>query len=57
MEIQGAYPADDRQDTREVYRTVISVLQGLAGVLLIFFIVALMAFVVVRVFELRKAKA
>ena len=41
----------------EVYRTVISVLQGLAGVLLIFFIVALIAFVVVRVFELRKAKA
>lgn len=41
----------------EVYRTVISVLQGLAGVLLIFFIVALIAFVIVRIFELRKAKA
>lgn len=41
----------------EVYRTVISVLQGLAGVLLIFFIVALIAFVVVRVFELRRSKA
>ena len=41
----------------EVYRTVISVLQGLAGVLLIFFIVALIAFVVVRIFELWRAKA
>ena len=41
----------------EVYRTIISVLQGLAGVLLIFFIVALLAFVIVRVFELRKARA
>ena len=40
----------------EVYRTIISVLQGLAGVLLIFFIVALIAFVVVRIFELRRAK-
>ena len=39
----------------EVYRTVISVLQGLAAVLLVFFIVALIAFVVVRIFELRKA--
>jgi hypothetical protein len=41
----------------EVYRTVISVLQGLAGVLLIFFIVALIAFVVVRIVELRRANA
>ncbi len=41
----------------EVYRTVISVLQGFAGVLLIFFIVALIAFVVVRVVELKRAKA
>lgn len=40
----------------EVYRTIIEALQGLAGVLLIFFIVALIAFVIVRVFELRKAK-
>lgn len=41
----------------EVYRTIISALQGLAWVLLVFFIVALMAFVIVRVFELRRAKA
>ena len=41
----------------EVYRTIISVLQGLAGVLLIFFIVALMAFVIVRAIELRRGSA
>jgi hypothetical protein len=41
----------------EVYRTVISVLQGLAAVLLLFFIVALIAFVIVRIVEARKAKA
>ena len=41
----------------EVYRTIIEALQGLAAVLLLFFIVALIAFVVVRLFELRKAKA
>jgi len=41
----------------EVYRTIISALQGLAGVLLVFFIVALIAFVIVRVFELRRARA
>ena len=41
----------------EVYRTIISVLQGLAGVLLVFFIVALIAFVVVRIVELRRAQA
>ena len=39
----------------EVYRTIISVLQGLAGVLLIFFIVALIAFVITRVVERRTA--
>jgi hypothetical protein len=41
----------------EVYGTIISSLQGLAGVLLLFFVVALIAFVIVRIFELRKAKA
>ncbi len=39
----------------EVYRTVIETLQGLAWVLLVFFIVALIAFVLVRMFELRRA--
>lgn len=37
----------------EVYRTVIGSLQGIAWLLLVFFIFALLAFVVVRVFELR----
>jgi len=40
----------------EIYRTVIETLQGLAWVLLVFFIVTLMALVVVRVFEGRARK-
>ena len=38
----------------EVYRTVIETLQGIAWVLLLFFLFSLMAYVVVRVFESRK---
>jgi hypothetical protein len=41
----------------EVYRTIIESLQGLAWVLLVFFIFALIAFVIVRGMELRKQKA
>ena len=41
----------------EVYGTIISALQGLAGVLLIFFIVTLVAFVVTRIVEPRREKA
>ncbi len=40
----------------EVYRTIIDTLQGLATVLLIFFIFALISFVLVRIFELRREK-
>ena len=40
----------------EVYRTIIETLQGLAWVLLVFFVVALLAFVVVRIFEMRRQK-
>lgn len=40
----------------EVYRTVIECLQGIAWLLLVFFAVALVAFVIVRVFELRRPK-
>jgi len=40
-----------------VYRTIISVLQGLAGVLLIFFVVALIAFVITRSIEHRRASS
>jgi len=38
----------------EVYRTIIESLEGLAWVLLVFFIVSLIAFVIVRAFELRR---
>ena len=40
----------------EVYRTIIESLQGLAWMLLVFFIFALIAFVIVRAFELRRPK-
>jgi len=38
----------------EVYRTVIDTLQGIAWMLLVFFIFALIAYVILRGFELRK---
>ncbi len=41
----------------EVYRTIIGSLQGLAWLLLVFFMFALIAFVIVRVFELRSSRA
>ena len=37
----------------EVYRTIIGTLQGVAWMLLVFFIFALVAYVIVRAFELR----
>jgi sensor histidine kinase regulating citrate/malate metabolism len=41
----------------EVYRTVIGTLQGIAWMLLVFFVFALVAYVIVRVFEMvTKAK-
>jgi large-conductance mechanosensitive channel len=40
----------------ESYRSVISALQGTVMLLLAFFIFALIAFVIVRAFELKKAK-
>jgi hypothetical protein len=40
----------------EVYRTVIETLQGIAWMLLCFFAVALIAYVLVRIFELRRGK-
>jgi hypothetical protein len=39
--------------TLEVFRTVIQVLQGMAWALLVFFVVALLAFVIVRLVEFR----
>jgi hypothetical protein len=41
----------------EVYRTIIGTLQSIALLLLVFFVVALFAYVIVRVFELRRPKA
>ncbi len=40
----------------EVYRTVIGSLQGMAWLLFVFFIFALLAFVIVRVVEMRQIK-
>lgn len=40
----------------EVYRTIIGTLQGVAWLLLVFFIFALIAYVIVRISETRKAK-
>jgi len=41
----------------EIYRTIIESLQGIAWLLLVFFAVALVAFVIVRVFEPRKPRS
>jgi hypothetical protein len=38
----------------EVYRTIIGTLQGVAWMLLVFFVFALVAYVIVRVFELKR---
>lgn len=40
----------------EIYRTVIETLEGIAWMLLWFFVVALIAYVIVRVFELKRPK-
>lgn len=42
--------------TLEVYRTIVETLQGLAWVLLVFFVIALFAFVFVRLIEHRRPK-
>jgi hypothetical protein len=41
----------------EIYRTVIETLEGIAWMLLWFFVVALVAYVIVRVFELKRSKS
>lgn len=38
----------------EIYRAIIETLQGMAWMLLVFFVFALVAFVIVRIFELRQ---
>ena len=42
--------------TLEVYRSLIDTLQSIAWMLLVFFVFALIAFVIVRAFELKHAK-
>lgn len=39
----------------EVFRTIFSTLQGIAWMLLVFFVFALIAYVIVRAFELKRA--
>jgi hypothetical protein len=48
---------DSDRWTLEVYRTVIGTLQSLAWMLLVFFVSALIAYVVLRGLELRQARA
>jgi len=53
--LPGDVPIPDLNRDRwvlEVYRTIIESLQGLAWLLLVFFIIALVAFIVVRIAEL-----
>jgi len=40
----------------EVYRTIIGSLQGIAWMLLVFFVFALIAFIIVRIFEFKREK-
>ena len=40
----------------EVYRTIVDTMQGLAWALLVFFICTLFAYMIVRVFELKRTK-
>ena len=42
--------------TLEIYRTIIGTLQSLAWMLLVVFVVALIAYVIVRAFELRRPR-
>ena len=41
----------------EVFRTIFSTLQGVAWMLLVFFVFALIAFVIVRAFELKRTSS
>lgn len=43
--------------TLEIYRTLISTLQSIAWMFLIFFVFALIAYVIMRVFEIRRSDA
>jgi hypothetical protein len=45
---RGAFPLDSASIALEIYRTVIQTLQGVAWALLLFFVVALIAFAITR---------
>ena len=53
---EGIVELDAARWILEVYRTIIETLQGIAWMLLVFFVFALIAYVIVRGFELRQAK-
>jgi hypothetical protein len=52
---RAALVLDGDRWTLEIFRTIIETLQGIAWMLLVFFVFALIAFVIVRIFEMRKA--
>jgi hypothetical protein len=56
MEAQEAVLLNSDRWILETYRTVIGTLQGIAWMLLVFFIFSLLAYVAVRIFEARKVR-
>jgi len=57
IERQTALVMDTNHWILEVYRAVIDALQGIAWMLLAFFIFALLAYVIVRIFEAKRENA
>ena len=56
-EVATVMELDTNRWVLEVYRTVIETLQAIAWMLLVFFLVALVAYVILRSFELKAARA
>jgi len=48
-------PLDSNHWILEIYQTIIGALQGIAWLLLVFFVFAMIAYVIVRVFEAKRA--
>ena len=55
--VQPATILDAAHWLLEIYRTIIQTLQGITWMLLVFFVCSLIAFVIVRAFELRRGAA
>lgn len=53
---QGILELNTARWVLEVYRTIIETLQGIAWMLLVFFVFALIAYVILRGFEIRHAR-